>query len=178
MTYADDRRVLGSGRHLTLVSDSGWEYVKRRGSTGVVAIVAVTDDSKLLLVEQYRPAVGRRVIDLPAGLVGDEAEQASERGETAARRELLEETGYRTDGLSRLVETPTSPGLTSEIVTFFLAKTVEKVDSGGGVGSEQIVVHEIPLKAIDDWLSEQIDRNVLIDVKVYAGLRLLSQFGL
>ena len=50
-------RVLGSGRYLTLLDDGGWEYVTRPDITGIVVIVAITDDDKLLLVEQHRPAV-------------------------------------------------------------------------------------------------------------------------
>ncbi|HVV52524.1 MAG TPA: NUDIX hydrolase, partial [Polyangia bacterium] len=85
-------RVLARGRYLTFVDDGGWEYVVRANVTGVVVIVAVTDDQKLLLVEQWRPAVHNRVIELPAGLVGDV--DPDETLATAAGRELVEETGF------------------------------------------------------------------------------------
>ncbi len=92
-------RVLGSGRYLTLLDDHGWEYVTRPTVTGIVVIVAITDEEKLLLVEQYRPAVQRRVVELPAGLVGD-VDAAREPGSSPRRRELGEETGFaaRRDG--------------------------------------------------------------------------------
>ena len=89
-----DQDVLASGRHLDLVSLRGWEFVRRRRGDGVVAIIAVTEDDRLVLVEQHRPAVGGPVIELPAGLVADEAESRSETAEFAARREFEEETGY------------------------------------------------------------------------------------
>ena len=87
-------RVLAEGRYLTLVDEAGWEYVTRRGVTGIVVIVAITDDGKLVLVEQHRTAVHGRVIELPAGLVGDGAAHAGEALTDAAARELVEETGY------------------------------------------------------------------------------------
>ena len=66
-------KTIGTGRFLRLLSRDGWEYVERPNIRGIAVIVAVTDDAKLLLVEQYRASVDRRVISLPAGLVGDPA---------------------------------------------------------------------------------------------------------
>ena len=86
-------RVLAEGRWLRLIDDGGWEYAERTGSRGVAVIVAVTDAAELLLVEQYRHAVKARVIEPPAGLVGDLAGHADEDASAAARRELREETG-------------------------------------------------------------------------------------
>ena len=54
--------TIGVGRFLRLLSRDGWEYVERPNIRGIAVIVAVTDDAKLLLVEQYRHAVDRRVI--------------------------------------------------------------------------------------------------------------------
>ena len=78
-TAASPPRVLAKGRYLTFIEEDGWEYVTRPGVTGIVVIVAVTDAERLVLVEQYRPAVHRRVVDpvqtapepevLPAGQV-------------------------------------------------------------------------------------------------------------
>ena len=87
MADASDRpRVLAKGRFLTFVEEGGWEYVVRPGVTGIVVIVAVTDDDRLVLVEQYRPAVHNRVIELPAGLVGDIDGQRAESLRDAAAR--------------------------------------------------------------------------------------------
>ena len=71
-------------------------------ATGVVAIVAVTPACELILTEQFRRSVNRRVIDLPAGLSGDGPE--SEELVTAARRELIEETGYEARRLKLLAQ--------------------------------------------------------------------------
>ena len=96
--------TLGEGRFLRLVRRNGWEFVQRIGVDGVVAIVAVTGDRELVVVEQKRPAVGRTVLDLPAGLAGDVDGEDSL--EAAARRELEEETGFVAAGWERLA----SPG--------------------------------------------------------------------
>src|SRR5215217_1288754 len=86
--------TIAEGKRVRLVRRGDWEFVTRKKSSGIVAIVAVTDDYKLVLVEQYRPPVAKSVIELPAGLAGDEAGHEQEDLLTAARRELLEETGY------------------------------------------------------------------------------------
>src|SRR5262245_60504288 len=63
--------LLYRGKHLQMVSHCGWEACERVKATGVVTIVAVTNDGRLILTEQFRPPVGRRVIEMPAGLAGD-----------------------------------------------------------------------------------------------------------
>jgi ADP-ribose pyrophosphatase len=100
--------ILADGKYLRFVRRSGWEYVERRGITGIVGIVAVTDEGKLLLVEQYRTPVNKRVIEIPAGLVGDEAGKEAESLLSAARRELQEETGYYAGNLLPLASGPSS----------------------------------------------------------------------
>ncbi|HUV39721.1 MAG TPA: NUDIX hydrolase, partial [Planctomycetota bacterium] len=82
--------MICEGQHLRLVDQGGWEHVERIGVSGIVALVAVTASDEIVLVEQYRPALDRRVIELPAGLVGDRPGEEHEDLETAARRELLE----------------------------------------------------------------------------------------
>ena len=77
-------RVVAKGRYLTFLDDDGWEYVTRPGVTGIVVIVAVTAGERLILVEQWRPAVHQRVIELPAGLVGDVEGQRAETMHDAA----------------------------------------------------------------------------------------------
>jgi ADP-ribose pyrophosphatase len=168
------RRTIASGRHIRLVSAGGWEFAERVGSTGVAVIVPVTDSGTVLLTEQSRAPVGRRVIDWPAGLAGDVAGEEQESLAKAARRELLEEVGCRARRLVRLAVCPTSPGLTSETVTIFHATGVTRVTNGGGDGSEDIQVHEVPLASIRPWLRKKSRAGRLIDPKVYAGLYLIQ----
>src|SRR5215216_4963132 len=104
-------RVVAETGFLRLIDRDGWFFVQRPNATGVAVIVAVTDEGRLLLVEQHRPALGGSVIELPAGLAGDQSEHAQEALETAARRELLEETGYSCQQMQAVVTCASAPGL-------------------------------------------------------------------
>lgn len=167
---SEEKRVLATGKYLRLIHENGWEYVERAAASGVVIILAVTDDRKLVLVEQYRKPVHTPVIELPAGLVGDIAGQENEEMAIAAYRELLEETGYQAAEMQVIMEGPTSPGLCAEKVTFFRAIGLKKVGQGGGDETESIIVHEISLDHIESWLTARIKEGALVDPKVYAGL--------
>jgi len=162
--------VLGEGRYLRLVEAGGWEFAERTRAGGIVAVVAVTDDERLVLTEQHRPAVKTSVIDLPAGLASDADEFHGEDEQTAAARELEEETGFAAQSWTKLVTVPTSPGLTSETVTLFLAEQLHRTGEGGGDMSEDITVHLIPLAELAAWLDQQTQTGRLIDPKIYAGL--------
>jgi ADP-ribose pyrophosphatase len=164
-------KTIAEGRHLRLVSRGGWEYAERGRVTGIVVIVAVTPENKVILVEQNRPPVGGRVIELPAGLAGDVAGAESEDLAEAARRELLEETGYAAESFTLLFAGPPSAGLSSEVLTFFRAKGLTKVAAGGGDDSEDIQIHEVPLENITQWLLERAKtQGIFIDPKIFAGL--------
>ena len=86
--------ILHTGKFLTLTQEGHWEYVDRVHGTGAALIIGVTTEQKVLLVEQYRIPVHARTIELPAGIIGDEPGDTHESSVAAARRELLEETGY------------------------------------------------------------------------------------
>ena len=174
---ATSPETLHAGRHLTLARRGHWEFATRSGATGVVGIVAVTDDERLVLVEQFRPPVNKRVIELPAGLAGDIVGQTTESLETAARRELLEETGYEARDCRRIFEGPSSAGLTDEMITIFLMTGLTKLGLGGGDASESIVVHEAPLASLLWWLSERQVDGCLIDPKIFGGLFWLQRAG-
>ena len=94
MSQSSDPKILFDGKHIQLLARQNWEFAARKNVTGIVGIIAVTDDRKLLLVEQYRPPVDASVIELPAGLAGDLPNYSGEELVAAAKRELLEETGY------------------------------------------------------------------------------------
>lgn len=175
MHDATSAKTLAEGRFLRLVSRDGWEFVERKGPSGVVAVVAITARGSLLLVEQHRVPVGRPVIELPAGLVGDAAPHADEHGATAARRELLEETGYDAKRLIPLGDTPTSPGLTSETVMIYLATDLLRLGPPAGDGDEQITLHDVPLDTLDAWLDAARARGAGIDFKIHAGVHLAKR---
>jgi ADP-ribose pyrophosphatase len=165
-----ERTIVAEGRHLRLVRHGHWEYAERTKASAAVVLVAVTADGKLLLTEQFRIPVGHRVIELPAGLVGDVAGEEQEALSTAAQRELIEETGYRAQRLTQLTMGPPSAGLATELVAFFHCTELTRIGAGGGVEHEQIEVHEIRLDDVAEWLEALARQNVLIDPKIYAGL--------
>jgi ADP-ribose pyrophosphatase len=167
-----DAKKKFEGKHVVVLERNDWEYVERKKAREVVAIVAVTDDDRIILTEQFRQPVQYPVIDLPAGLIGDEGDPDPV---ATAKRELEEETGFTCDEVLLLASSPTSPGITSEIVHFYRAKNVRQIGKGGGVGSERIRVHVVPRSGIERRLKEMVaDRN-LIDVKIWAGLYFASQ---
>jgi ADP-ribose pyrophosphatase len=168
-------RLLGAGKYLRLWDREGWEYVERHGIRGVVAIVAITDDRRLVLVEQLRPALEARVIELPAGLVGDQAGAEHEDLAVAAQRELLEETGYAAGRLELLFHAPLASGLSSSLITFYRAYDLARAHAGGGDETEDIVVHEVPLAEADDWLAAQRARGCYVDPRLYVALHLAAQ---
>lgn len=163
-------RILHETKYLRLIDRDGWTFVDRPHIAGVVTIVAVTNDGKLLLVEQLRRPVGRQTIELPAGLAGDDEANRNEPLIEAARRELLEETGYRAGSLQALPVCATTPGMTDEMVSFFLATDLEAVQPGGGVEGENITVHTVPLAEVAGWLAKRSREGLVVAAKVYAGL--------
>ncbi|MET0181060.1 MAG: NUDIX hydrolase, partial [Novosphingobium sp.] len=121
---ADDRHapeeVMWQGRFISARRRGRWEYVTR--SRGIrAAVILAVEDGHVLLVEQYRVPLGRRSIELPAGLIGDDAGAEDEAPEAAAGRELEEETGYRAAALENLGEFCSSPGMVGESFTLVRA---------------------------------------------------------
>jgi ADP-ribose pyrophosphatase len=167
--------TLYTGKFLALIKEGRWEYVERVNATGAAIILAVTPEGKLLLVEQYRIPVHARTIELPAGIIGDEPGGADESHAEAARRELLEETGYEAAQIELLTASPSGAGLTSERVEMYRASGLRRAGKGGGVAHEDITVHEIPLAEVTAWLESRARTGVLVDSKVYAGLFFLAQ---
>lgn len=166
------KESLYSGKFLNLAREGRWEFCERVNDTRAAMIFACTPDNKVLLVEEFRPPVGARCLCFPAGLVGDVAPESAA---AAATRELEEETGYTAADMKFLFSGPSSPGLTSEMLSFFLATGLSRVSQGGGVDGENITVHEVPMDSIDSWLAQKDAEGVLIDARIYAGLYFLRR---
>lgn len=164
--------MLYQGKFLNMVREGRWEYCERVNNTGAVMIFACTSEDKVLLVEEFRPPIGRRCLCFPAGLSGDEG---AESDAEAARRELAEETGYEATEMRYLFTSPSSPGLTSETLHFYLAAGLRRTGQGGGVENENITVHEVPLADIEAWLAAQMAAGVAVDSRIYAGLYFLNK---
>jgi ADP-ribose pyrophosphatase len=170
MTGRTDIEIKYCGKYLQFIVDQRWEYVDRINAAAVVVIVAVTDDDEWLLVEQYRAPVGRNVIEMPAGLVGDIPGEEDEAIFTAAKRELLEETGYEAGKVVFLTAGPPSSGQSTEIVHLYLATQLRKIHDGGGDGTENITVHHVPLAQAEQWLQDIAAKGYAVDPKNYSGL--------
>jgi ADP-ribose pyrophosphatase len=166
-------KTICEGTHLLLLERDHWQFVERKKGKSAVAVVAVTNDGKLVLTEQFRHPVNARVLDLPAGLVGDE--DGSEDPASTARKELEEESGHTCDSVELLASGPTSPGITSELVSLYRARGVRKTGEGGGVGGEDITVHLVALEELTGWLEEKAKSGVLVDLKIWSSLYFLSK---
>lgn len=97
---------------------------------GAVAVVALDERDRVLFIRQYRHPVRSFLWELPAGLL----DVAGEDKQTAARRELLEETGYEAKHIETLIDFYTTPGGNSELISIFLARELT------------LVGHDLPLE--------------------------------
>lgn len=155
------------GRFITVRQQGTWEYVSRSRGIHAAVILAIDEDSDgrhVILVEQYRVPLKVNCLELPAGLVGDDS--AGEAAEVAAERELEEETGYRAAHWRVVGEFYSSPGMVSESFTLLVATGLTRVGDGGGVDSEDIIVHRVPLDGIADFVAAKRAEGCGIDVRV------------
>ncbi len=166
------KRTLAEGKYLRLVARGRWEWAERTNTSCAAVIIPVTAKGEMVLIDQYRFPLEGRVIELPAGLVGDEPDGKDEALLEAAKRELMEETGYSAPSWKFMLHGPSSPGMTDECYSMFLATGAEKTGEGGGDGSEDIVVHAVPLAETLNWIETQRKTGRFIDPKVYLGYHL------
>jgi ADP-ribose pyrophosphatase len=146
------------GKLVTLVLEDGKEIVRHAPA---VAIVPVDGQGRVVLVRQQRPAVGGRVLELPAGLL-----EPGEQPLRAAQRELQEETGLHGGEWVEAAEVLTSPGFTDERIHLFVARGLEEGDDAPDDGEELELVR-VPAADVPGLLAE------LEDAKTLAGLLLL-----
>lgn len=133
---------------------------------GAVTIVAVDDGGRVLMVRQYRHAVGRELIELPAGKLEDGEDPLE-----CARRELTEETGYRAREWRRLLCFYSTPGFTSEKMHLYLAAKLEPGDQSPDA-DEFVEAMTVPL----DKALEMVDRGEICDSKSILGLLMAVRY--
>lgn len=131
---------------------------------GAAAMVPLLDDGKVLLISQYRHAVGEFLWEIPAGTL-----ETDEAAIECARRELAEETGYEASSFDKLAEILPAPGYTDEQIHIFLATGLKSVKQK----LEDDEVLEIRPMAFDTAL-EMITKGEIRDAKTIAGLLLTS----
>jgi ADP-ribose diphosphatase len=144
------------------------------GHPGAVAIVAVDADDRVLLVRQFRTAVGRTLVEIPAGTLDvDEATGRVEDPELAARRELEEETGRQAARWQRLGTFWTAPGFATELMHLYLATELSVVGEGalGPDEDEALVLSAVPA---DEAIAAAEDGRIE-DAKSIVGLLRLAR---
>lgn len=183
-------RLVYKGKHIHFfVHDTGWEFVRRAKASQGVTIMAVTGKQKIVLVEQYRIPVGKVVIELPAGLVGDNNSNRDDLPLAVAKRELEEETGYSCEEIELIWNGSFLPGLTDEMNSLCWAKRLKSQATADRTGESEVYEHEkrqgisaegedirvydVPLATAEDWLKEQTQEGKAVDLKVYMGIYFL-----
>ena len=132
---------------------------------GAVAVVAVTERNTVVLVHQYRPAVDRWLLEIPAGTCDVDGEPS----EVTARRELAEEVGYTTERLDLLTRTVITPGFCDEYADIYLASGLSSVPPDRQGTEEQFMsVVEVPLEQFDSM----VDDGSIIDASTILGVGL------
>ncbi|HXX53185.1 MAG TPA: NUDIX hydrolase [Thermodesulfovibrionales bacterium] len=159
VTYRNSRGVL-----------QRWESVERRNCDGIVAVVPFTDEGEVIFIRQFRPPVNSYVIEFPAGL-NDRGESTEE----AARRELMEETGYEAKEMAFLARGPLSSGSSGEILTVYLARGLIFRGVGQGDETEEIEVLKVPADEVYEQLSRLETEGHFIDIKVFGLLEMAKR---
>ena len=143
------------------VETRDWESVERVNCSGIVGIVPVTDSGEIILIRQFRPPVNGYVVELPAGLC-----DMGEALEDAAKRELIEETGYSAGSMRFLVKGPMSSGSSSEMLNVFVATDLTYVGIGTRDETENIEVLKIPSENCASALLQMQADGSIIDLKI------------
>ncbi len=174
-----ESRIIHRGRYMEFRTETIERADGSRGTRdvvghpGAVAIVAVDDDERLLLVRQWRVPAGRALLEVPAGTL-DVHEGVTEDPLAAARRELEEETGHRATTWRKLGEFWTAPGFSSELMHLYLATGIKGATDDDRLGpdeDERLELREVPL---DDALA-MIERGEIRDAKSILGILWLDR---
>lgn len=166
-----DKKIVWKGKFMSVVEITyrdakgvvrAWEALERVGIGGIVVMVAITPTGGVILEKQFRPPLGRNVLELPAGLV-----EPGESMEAAAKRELTEETGWSAGRLDFLAEGPISTGASTEALRAYLCTDLAYVGKNGGDDNEIIEVIEVPLGNAQEYLLNARTHDLMVDLKVF-----------
>ncbi|MGN1400578.1 MAG: NUDIX hydrolase [Bacillus sp. (in: firmicutes)] len=118
---------------------------------GAVAVIAITPENKIVMVEQYRKALEQSIVEIPAGKLEPGEEPA-----LTARRELEEETGYECGSLELITSFYTSPGFADELVHMYVAKDLKKKEDAADLDEDEFVeLMEITLEEAEQLMEEK-----------------------
>ena len=116
--------------------------------SGAVALIPITAEGKLILVKQYRKALNRTLIEIPAGRI-----EAGEAPEVTALRELEEETGYGAKKVTYIQSFATSPGFADEIIHLYLAEELVEIENpADGDEDEFIELLEVTVEEAEEMV--------------------------
>lgn len=160
------REVRAKGTVITLYKDTvlangieaEWDYIHHDGAA---AVVAINDDGKFVMVRQYRNALDRATLELPAGKLDAPEEPTLE----CAKRELEEETGYYTDDFSYLMTVNTTVAFCNEKIDIYVAKNLKKTQQN--LDPDEVV--DVEFWELDE-LKRLIFEGKLTDGKTIAGI--------
>ena len=175
-----DSRTIYQGAYLTFRVDTVERSDRSRaerevvGHPGAVAILALDDRDRVLMVRQFRVAAGRTMLEIPAGTLDiDKATGAIEDPGLAAPRELEEETGYRAGSLKLLTSFWTAPGFATELMHLYLATDLSPADKDrlGPDEDERLELDHVP------WAEAiaAVDRGEISDAKSIVALLWLDR---
>jgi len=151
-----------------------WEVVERQNLyKRIVIIFALTKNKEVILEKIYRIPLEAYTIELPAGLT----DKAGETEEEAAKRELLEETGYRAEKMIEVFSSVGSPGLTNGEYVYFFAPDVEQAGEIKRDDAEEMEVFTVPLHKLVAFLLKP-QKGIKIDDKILNVLPILEYKGL
>ncbi len=148
-----DSTIVHKGHYLTFRIDTIERADGSRGTReiaghpGAVAVLAIDEADRVLLVRQYRVAVGEVLLEIPAGTLEVDDAETIEDPDLAARRELEEETGMRAGTWRKLARFYTAPGFSSELMHLYLATdlTVADLDRLGPDDDEHLRLERMPV---------------------------------
>jgi 8-oxo-dGDP phosphatase len=140
---------------------------------GSVVVVALDDDERVFCLWQYRHPAQRRFVELPAGLL----DVAGEDPQLTARRELLEEAGLEASDWTHLATTYSSPGISSEIQHYFLARGVREAGRGDFVAEHEEAEMESGWVPYEELRAAVLDGRVT-DAHTVLGVLLVADRGL
>jgi ADP-ribose pyrophosphatase len=127
---------------------------------GAVAIVPLLDDSKIVLIRQFRYAAGKELLEIPAGTL-----ERGEKPDACAVRELKEETGYKANSMRRLLSCYMAPGYSNEVIHLYVATGLKKGEK------ETEEDEEIAVEAVGfDEALRMIEENKIEDAKTIVGV--------
>jgi ADP-ribose pyrophosphatase len=150
-------------------TERAWESVERKNPDIVSVVLYDNNKDEFIPIEQFRPPVAVRVIELVAGV----CDVAGEPEEIAARREAAEESGWDPQTVLLIsARDPVSSGMQNEMLTSYFGTDLKLVGKKQGHEENGIIVHSVPRGKIFQWLDEQKIRGKMIDAKVKGSIAL------